>query len=260
MMQLEYGALTFNKGAIVAELPLAQSFNPSSPRLKAVLSLRSAGNLKLEQVANRQQFYKTAGIPPERAYALRQVHAKQVHVADASAACYDKLGEGAFSRGTYQEGDGFITNNKEAILGITVADCLPIFLFDREKETFGLVHSGWQGTGIVKEAIYLMQQHYGTNPAALSITIGPGIGPCCYNVPLERYAQFKTVFGEEAVYRKGEQYFLDLKATNINLLKTSGVPHVQVIEDCTFCNPLLSSFRRDGKENLSVMLACLGYF
>lgn len=259
-MQLEHNALVARPGDLFCELPVAAPLKPSSPRLRAILSLKTASNLKLDQPANRQAFFKAVGLAPGRVYGLKQVHGHVVYTVEGTEACRNTLGEGAFERGTFREGDGFITADKQAILAVTAADCLPILLFDRAKEVFGLVHSGWQGTGIVVKAVVKMQATWGTEVSHVSATIGPGIGPCCYNVPRERYDRFKADFGETAVLQKGEQYFLDLKAANIALLQSLGVQQVKVMDDCTFCHPLLSSFRQDGKENLSVMLACVGYF
>ena len=52
-------------------------------------------------------------------------------------------------------GDGIITQNRGLLTVVTVADCVPVFLFDSESGFFGVVHSGWKGTGIVKNAVQL---------------------------------------------------------------------------------------------------------
>ena len=67
---------------------------------------------------------------------------------------------------------------------------LPIFLVDPVTGAFGLVHSGWKGTGIVHAALESMMAAFGTDPRDVSVTIGPGIGPCCYRVPEERARVF----------------------------------------------------------------------
>ena len=42
--------------------------------------------------------------------------------------------------------DGLITNKKEKALSLVYADCTPIFIFDPNKKTIAIIHSGWQGT------------------------------------------------------------------------------------------------------------------
>jgi YfiH family protein len=140
-----------------------------------------------------------------------------------------------------------------------VADCLPIFFEDRESGAFGIVHSGWKGTGIVRTAIKTMNESFGTQASAVSVTVGPGIGPCCYDVPLERYDAFRSEFGAAAVRRDEEgKCFLDLRSANLALLCDAGITDVTVIEDCTACSPVLGSFRRQGPRAFTRMLAFIG--
>jgi polyphenol oxidase len=152
-----------------------------------------------------------------------------------------------------------VTDRAELLLTITVADCLPIYLVDRRTGAFALVHSGWKGTGIVVEAVRTMASVYGTRAADLAVTIGPGIGACCYTVPDERYELFRARFGPEAVQRGPDgSCRLDLRAANELLLEREGVERVTTITDCTSCNPLLGSFRREGPAAFTRMLAFIG--
>jgi len=99
---------------------------------------------------------------------------------------------------------------------------------------------------------------FGTRAADLAVTIGPGIGPCCYTVPADRYELFRAGFGPESVQRGADGgYRLDLRAANAALLEREGVGGVAVVSDCTACNPLLGSFRREGAA-FTRMLAFIG--
>lgn len=156
------------------------------------------------------------------------------------------------------EADGMVTSRPDAVLTVTVADCLPIFLADRRTGAFGLVHSGWRGTGIVREAIRVMTESFGTRAGDILAVIGPGIGPCCYTVGQERHDGFRGQFGEAAVSRgPGGDFRLDLKTANVQLLEAAGVCSILVTTDCTCCSPGLGSFRREG-EGFHRMLAFLG--
>jgi hypothetical protein len=42
--------------------------------------------------------------------------------------------------------DAVITNNKGVLLGVQVADCVPVLLYDAKKNVIGVVHAGWRGT------------------------------------------------------------------------------------------------------------------
>jgi YfiH family protein len=230
-----------------AEIRITDKQNKSN--IKAHISLKQFGNLSLNNPEKRREFFKALNIEEKRIIALKQKHSKKVIL----------TGRKSFKG--INEGDGMITDNKGAVLTVTVADCLPIYLFDKQTGVFGLLHSGWKGTGIVKNAVYFMAKEFGTHAENLAVTIGPGIGSCCYRVPESRFQFFRQRFGKDSVRAdKDNHYYLDLRMANIYLLKELNVQQITVIKDCTFCNKRLSSFRRDGKENLNLMLATIGYY
>ena len=76
--------------------------------------------------ANRSRFFRASGIDPESVVSVSQIHSRIVRVADSAppfASC--------------PEGDGVITGNRELVPCVTVADCMPIFVFDPESGCFG---------------------------------------------------------------------------------------------------------------------------
>jgi YfiH family protein len=228
----------------------------SGPR--AGISLARAGDMGLSRrgdpthpgdPASRIALLAAFGVEPQRVRCVRQVHSLRVVRIDGSES----------PDGPLVEADGMVTDRPDLLLTVTVADCLPIFLADRRGGAFALVHSGWKGTGIVAEAVRMMVSTYGTRPADLAVTIGPGIGPCCYTVPVERYGQFRGRFGPRAVQRGPDGSLrLDLRAANVSLLEREGVEDVTIVSDCTSCNPLLGSFRREGAAAFTRMLAFIG--
>ncbi|MBX9577913.1 MAG: polyphenol oxidase family protein [Chthoniobacterales bacterium] len=80
--------------------------------------------------------------------------------------------------------DGMITNGPGIVLGITFADCAPVWIVDSQRKAVALVHSGRRGTeaGIVPKAIQLLQAKFASQPKDLIVTIGPCIRPPCYEV------------------------------------------------------------------------------
>ncbi len=255
--------------------------------LRALLSLKSAGDLRHDPagpVPDRLRLLARLGIDPGRVYGCRQVHSRRVvTVREGEPADFAAVPVGAadaVAAFAALEADGLITRLPGAWLAVTVADCLPIWLADRRGgagRARGLVHSGWQGTGILREAIRRMRDELGVPPEALAVTIGPGIGPCCYAVPEERYAAFRAEFGAAAVREvpgaadgaRGSEdgtapgapqrrFRLDLRAANLRILEEEGVHDVRVVADCTACTPRLSSFRRDGAAGFGRMLALIG--
>jgi YfiH family protein len=118
---------------------------------------------------------------------------------------------------------------------VMVADCLPIALSGREG--VAMAHGGWRGLagGIVARAAEAVQ--------AEAAAIGPGIGPCCYEVGEEVLVEFAELEGV-AVGR-----MLDLTAVATRLLERAGVEQIHASGLCTSCNPeLLFSHRRDGER------------
>jgi hypothetical protein len=99
---------------------------------------------------------------------------------------------------------------------------------------------------------------FGSRAADIAAAIGPGIGPCCYAVPVERHERFRADFGDRAVQRGLDgSCRLDLRAANAALLERVGVGSIAIVADCTSCDPRLGSFRREG-PGFTRMLAFIG--
>ncbi len=211
-----------------------------------LVSTIAAGDLALDAGEGRRALYHSSGIEPARVISFRQTHSKSVAVVSGdSSSIYDA--------------DGGIALDREFVLTITVADCLPILLFDRSNGGFGIVHSGWKGTGIVINAVELMGRHFGCEPADLSVLIGPSIGACCYDVPARRAHRFEGL-GSGVVHYRKDRHFLDLREANRILLRDAGVTDIVCSSLCTSCNPILGSYRRQGPDRFVRMLAVIGYF
>jgi polyphenol oxidase len=110
---------------------------------------------------------------------------EQVHAAGVAAARESDRGRGA--RG-YEDAipgaDALVTNVPGLLLGVMIADCLPVFLFDPVNRAIGLAHSGWRGTvgKIAERTLQLMAEGYGTRPedvrAAMCSDHRPMAGGC----------------------------------------------------------------------------------
>jgi YfiH family protein len=163
-------------------------------------------------------------------------------------------GRGGASHATAIAGmDALVTATPGLLLGITIADCLPVFLADRGKGVIGLAHSGWRGTAgeIVPHTLELMRKVFGTEPQQVVAAIGAGIGGCCYEVGAEvREALLRGGSGEEA-FRPSPagRWLLNLQQVVVGQLLAFGVPQesISCAPYCTSCRPdLFFSHRRDG--------------
>ena len=165
-------------------------------------------------------------------------------------------------------GDGLITTNRNLIPTVTVADCMPLYLYDHVTGVFGIVHSGWKGTGIIVDAIKLAGKNYGARVEDFCIILGPHIRDCCYIVNEERANWFAENFTPDCVRPLeagvkvdwntggGQLYRLSLEKANLAAIKKAGVPdeNIWIHPACTCCfkeNGIYKygSNRRETKEN-----------
>jgi polyphenol oxidase len=212
-------------------------FFDAVPDLRCGLSLRLGGisqgafsSLNLgggtpdrpEAVAeNRSRFYRAAALDPARAARMHQVHgARVVTVARP---------------GDVGEADGLVTRAPDLCLLVTVADCLPVFLADREAGVVGALHAGWRGvaSGILRAGVDAAIAA-GARPAALEVVIGPGIGPCCFEVGPEVAARFSAAFHRPG---RGDRQHIDLKAAAREELVQAGIGTAAIADRgvCTRC-------------------------
>jgi copper oxidase (laccase) domain-containing protein len=107
------------------------------------------------------------------------VTAKQVHGSSIAVIPRDALAPTE----PIDEVDALITNQAGVCLGIFVADCAAVYLYDPKNAIIALAHSGKKGTelGIVRETIWQMER-MGSDPADIVGQIGPSIRPPNYEI------------------------------------------------------------------------------
>jgi YfiH family protein len=247
MADIHYFNLDFNKGGGKYALFPFVAGGKALEGIFCCISSRIAGDMKNDkQNPNRLSLFAELGLDPDKVYSLNQVHSHEVLVVGRD-------------NPPMIEADGMVTRDKDITLSVTVADCLPIFLFEARTGAFGIVHSGWKGTGIAKYAIGLLRERWGTEPKDIAAVLGPCIGPCCYQADAQRAAFFEKEFGAECVRESGGTFFLDLKTANIKILSEAGVRNIAVCRDCTFTDEKLGSYRREG-PGYTRMIALVGAF
>ena len=198
---------------------------------------------------NRQLLCKALGISLESLTLGQQVHGTGVAIVQDS-----ERGRGAISwESALPATDGLITNKVGPLLTVLVADCAPVVFYDPVHQVVGLAHLGWRGAigGIAEKMVGLMSRAFGTNPADLVTSIGPCIGPCCYEVGeavLGPLRQSSPYWGEFVIPRGSSAHF-DLLGFIARQLLDAGVPPMQIerAELCTTCHTsLLYSHRAEG--------------
>jgi purine-nucleoside/S-methyl-5'-thioadenosine phosphorylase / adenosine deaminase len=139
-----------------------------------------------------------------------------------------------------ERADGLWTDVPELPILAMSADCLPIAVAraDERPLAVAVLHAGWRGLleGIVASGVEAL------GGAGLAAAVGPGIGPCCYEVGEEVAAPFRQRFGDDVV-RNGR---LDLWTSAERALRAAGVDSVDRFDRCTACQPeTFFSHRRD---------------
>ncbi|MCC6831198.1 MAG: laccase domain-containing protein [Thermoleophilia bacterium] len=189
-------------------------------------------------LANRRAVCAALGLDPARVSVGRQVHGTVVRATGPPPV---PGGFGGALEG-WPDGDGLTTAAPGAGLAVLGADCLPILLWRRDVPRVAAVHSGWRGLafGIVENAVAALG-----DPSRTGAAIGPGVGPCCYEVGDDVRGRFTARFGPSPV--RGRH--LDLAGAARAALTQAGVPAeaVWLLETCTRCDGgRWFSYRRDG--------------
>jgi hypothetical protein len=179
---------------------------------------------------NRHRAAAAIGVDPRDVLIARQVHGTELveHSGPQRPPAYAVPGP------SLRDADGHATAVPGLAPLVFVADCLPVALAG--PRGVAIVHCGWRGLagGIVERGVAAV--------GATAAAIGPGIGPCCYEVGEKVLGAFAAL-GEAVV----QERMLDLVAVATRLLARAGVERVQAAGLCTSCNPdLYFSHRRDG--------------
>jgi YfiH family protein len=179
---------------------------------------------------NRRRVAALARRDPEGVLVGHQVHGAELAVRDAAPSPNPWTDGGLLAA----EADGQLTANAGLTPLVQVADCLPVAV--RGEGGVGMLHCGWRGlaAGIVERGVEAL----GGTAAA----VGPGIGPCCFEVGEEVLGRFSGLGDGIA-----EGRMLDLPEVARRLLERAGIAEVEVSGLCTRCDPeLFFSHRRDG--------------
>jgi hypothetical protein len=166
----------------------------------------------------------------KRIVTLRQVHGKQIYDAGLSI---------------LPDGDGLHTKNPDIMLGIALADCCGIMIYDPQKNAIMALHAGWRGAKamIGPKGIDIMMQSYYSNPEDLLIWLTPCAGKDTYEVG----AEFGDIFPGHVIQHESHSSF-DLRGYISETLINSGV-RSECIENtgiCTITDNRFHSYRRDG--------------
>lgn len=160
-----------------------------------------------------------------------QQHRARVGVVDAVLAGRGHASD-ADAKAAFPATDSLITAEPGVALGVMVADCAPVVLFDPVRRAVGVAHCGRNGIvhGVLPAAIEAMVANFSTAPSDLRVGIGPCIGVESYEIAEAEIAALEAVFLSSDVLRPtrpGHAAF-DLVAALRIQLSSCGVDPAQV--------------------------------
>lgn len=193
---------------------------------------------------NRKLLFGELKINSDRVTYQRQIHSANIHYSEVPY--------------FFQDSDALYTDKRDIYLGISIADCVPIFIYSPSAKAVAAVHSGWKGTRsrILSKTVNTLRERYRLHPDELLAYIGPAISAEHYEVGKFVYDQFPAESGTE----KDGKFFIDLVKDNYNQLRNAGMPdaNIECSGFCTFRDEeFFHSYRRDG-ENSGRMLGIIG--
>lgn len=216
-----------------------------SERKNSSMKLFAGSDLNLE---NRKRFFEKVGIDKNRIIAAEIVHGNKVEIVDK------------FSKDFITGADGLLTRDEDVFLSITVADCIPVFIYEPQAKIVGIAHCGWRGilAGVIESLIKKISEADG-KIENLKIYLGPGINVCHFEISediLDKFSNFS-----DFVIRKDGKIFVDLKGIIKKQLTELGInsENIEDNQECTMENEQkYFSFRRDKPEKVEAMVAVIG--
>lgn len=217
---------------VVAAMSLRDASRPGG------FSMLSTNITEPEAAANRAHFAKALGFEQSKLAVANLQHGDIIHEITSyhDATKWPKV-------------DALVTNNSGWLLGVTIADCVGILLYDPQAHTMAAIHSGWRGSlaNIAGKTVHQMQDRYGLAAGDLYAFGSPAPHKDEYETSLEIATQFDSKYSKPS--REGHAWF-DNQAVVLDQLLTAGLKRerMEVDRRSSISDPQLHSFRRDAKQ------------
>lgn len=197
------------------------------------------GDDELTVFKNRQALTSGLNLPSDPVW-LNQTHSNDCIIAEENP-------------GT--DADAIITRDRNKVLAIMTADCLPILLSNREGSEIAAIHAGWRGlvNGIVENTLNKMQ----SSPDQVIAWVGPAICQACYEVGSEVRETYLGIypFTDRSFKKQGQRWLANLPQLAELVLENSGVSCVYQSGACTFEKENeFYSYRRNAQTGRMVSL------
>ena len=231
--------------------------------ITAVYTKKIAGNMsdycpienQIEgiQKKNREKLLKELNLTDRQQVMAFQTHSNNVKIIDEDTTKYYYEKQ--------EDIDGFLTKRKDIAIFTFYADCLPIFVYDKENQVIGVWHSGWPGTfkEMMKSGLLEMKKYYGTKVENVIMALGIGIGQKDYEVGNEFYDKFMEKFGQSDgnIVKKsfwfnektGKYHFDNTKFNELMAVKLGIKKENLIVANENTFDERFHSYRREGKDS-----------
>ena len=142
---------------------------------------RVVGNMKNKIL--RDKFLLSLNLDPSDLILANQIHSNNVQVVSSS------------DKNTFiDKCDGLVTADKNTILCIFTADCVPLLMTTGNGDVKAAIHAGWKGIylGIIENAIEIFHKDFSIKSKDIEVCIGQHIRSCCYEVDCDMEEKFNT--------------------------------------------------------------------
>jgi YfiH family protein len=198
--------------------------------------------------ANQQSFFKRQNLDGRKIIGAELAHDDKVAIVNSETTLR-----------MIPECDALITADKNCLLTVTVADCLPIYFYDKQKEVVALAHAGWKGVlnNIASKTAISLIDNFNCSPDDIKILIGPHIQKCHFEVQDDVAGQFTPKY----LIKTDDKKYIDLIAAVKDQLVKTGLlaDNISISSECTYClKDKYFSFRRERDKIVKAMIVYIG--
>ena len=140
--------------------------------------------------------------------------------------------------------DALVTAEAGIALGVLIADCIPLLLWDQTADVVAAAHVGRKGllNGVARNTVEVMNSLGAQGVQAL---LGPSICGTCYEVGGEIHDEVVSMYPKAHSLTVAGTLALDLPGALADELAGYGIK-ISRSPICTVENPQFFSYRRDG--------------
>jgi YfiH family protein len=181
---------------------------------------------KINVINNLKIVCKKIGVTYKKLVLLNQMHSNKFYFIKKGHNFNKKI-----------KADSLITNVKNIAIGVLTADCVPILIYDKDKDIISAIHAGWKGAyrGIINNTINFFIKN-GSNVKNLIAIIGPCISEKNYEVKKNFQDKFikKNVINKKFFKTTRNKTYFCLNKYVYSQLRSLGIKNLQVINKDTF--------------------------